>query len=169
MTEPTTALKQYRINIGLEKDVDFLRQVLKLLSQMLTEIEVDQQVGAGKHERKPDRKNYRNGYHKWTWKNRVGEINLAIPKLRKGSYFPSLLEPCSPWQNDYIESFNGKMRDELLEREIFYSLKEAQILIEMWRTHYNTVRPHSSLGYIPLAPAAIEVQYSQITQVGLTS
>jgi putative transposase len=62
------------------------------------------------------------------------------------------IEPGSPWENGYVESFNGKLRDELLEREIFYSLKEAQVLIEMWRKHYNTVRPHSSLGYKPPAP-----------------
>lgn len=62
------------------------------------------------------------------------------------------IEPGSPWENGYIESFNGKLRDELLNREIFYTLKEAQILIERWRKHYNTIRPHSSLGYKPPAP-----------------
>jgi putative transposase len=62
------------------------------------------------------------------------------------------IEPGSPWENGYCESFNGKMRDELLNGEIFYSLKEAQIVIEHWRKHYNTVRPHSSLGYRPPAP-----------------
>lgn len=68
---------------------------------------------------------------------------------------PLFIEPGSPWENGYIESFNGKMRDELLNGEIFYSLKEAQILIEQWRKHYNTVRPHSALGYRPPAPATI--------------
>ena len=62
------------------------------------------------------------------------------------------IEPGSPWENGYNESFNGKLRDELLNGEIFYSLREAQILIETWRQHYNTVRPHSSLGYRPPAP-----------------
>ena len=70
--------------------------------------------------------------------------------------------------NGYIESFNGKMWDELLSGEIFYSLKEAQVLIEMWRKYYNTVRPHSALGYKPPAPATIVVQPSQIQQVSLT-
>ncbi|MEE9176574.1 MAG: integrase core domain-containing protein, partial [Thermodesulfobacteriota bacterium] len=65
------------------------------------------------------------------------------------------IEPGSPWENGYNESFNGKLRDELLNREIFYSLKEAQVLIEKWRRHYNEVRPHSSLGYRPPAPCAI--------------
>jgi transposase InsO family protein len=64
------------------------------------------------------------------------------------------IEPGSPWENGYNESFNGKLRDELLNGEIFYSLKEAQILLEQWRKHYNTVRPHSSLGYRPPAPQA---------------
>ncbi len=62
------------------------------------------------------------------------------------------IEPGSPWENGYNESFNGKLRDELLNGEIFYSLKEAQVIIEQWRNHYNTVRPHSSLGYRPPAP-----------------
>lgn len=65
------------------------------------------------------------------------------------------IEPGSPWENGYNESFNGKLRDELLNREIFYSLKEAQVLIELWRRHYNEVRPHSSLGYRPPAPRVI--------------
>lgn len=81
---------------------------------------------------------------------------------------PLFIEPGSPWENGYVESFNGKMRDELLAREIFYSLKEAQILIEMWRREYNTIRPHSSLGYRPPAPEAFVLQPSQFLQVGLT-
>ena len=62
------------------------------------------------------------------------------------------IEPGSPWENGYCESFNGKLRDELLNGEIFCSLKEAKVLIEQWRHYYNTVRPHSSLGYRPPAP-----------------
>ena len=68
------------------------------------------------------------------------------------------IEPGSPWENGYNESFNGKLRDELLNGEIFYTLQEAQILIERWRQEYNTIRPHSALGYRPPAPAAIAVQ-----------
>lgn len=64
------------------------------------------------------------------------------------------IEPGSPWENGYCESFNGKLRDECLNMEIFYTLKEAQILIEQWRRYYNTERPHSSLGYQPPAPEA---------------
>ncbi len=67
---------------------------------------------------------------------------------------PLFIEPGSPWENGYIESFNGKMRDELLNREIFYTLLEAQTLIEGWRKEYNHLRPHSSLGYRPPVPQA---------------
>ncbi len=69
---------------------------------------------------------------------------------------PLYIEPGSPWENGYCESFNSKLRDELLNGEIFYSLKEAQVLTGRWRVHYNTRRPHSSLGYRPPAPAAVE-------------
>lgn len=65
------------------------------------------------------------------------------------------IEPGSPWENGYVESFNGKLRDELLNGEIFYTLQEAKVLIERWRTHYNRVRPHSALGYRPPAPEAV--------------
>jgi transposase InsO family protein len=65
------------------------------------------------------------------------------------------IEPGSPWENGYIESFNGKMRDELLNREIFTTLTEAKVLIELWRREYNHIRPHSALGYRPPAQEAI--------------
>ena len=62
------------------------------------------------------------------------------------------IEPGSPWENGYNESFNGKLRDELLDGEIFYTLREAEVLIEEWRRIYNQIRPHSSPGYRPPAP-----------------
>jgi putative transposase len=65
------------------------------------------------------------------------------------------ISPGSPWENGYCESFNGRMRDELLNGEIFYTLKEAQVVIEHWRNHYNTKRPHSALGYRPPAPEVV--------------
>ena len=68
------------------------------------------------------------------------------------------IEPGSPWENGYNESFNGKLRDELLAREIFYSLREAQVLVEAWRKEYNRFRPHSSLGYRPPAPEAAQAE-----------
>ena len=76
------------------------------------------------------------------WLNELGTSTLFI-------------EPASPWENGYVESFNGKMRDELLNREIFYTLEEARVLIEAWRKDYNEIRPHSALGYRPPAPEAI--------------
>jgi putative transposase len=75
------------------------------------------------------------------WLNQIGVKALFI-------------EPGSPWENGYIESFNGKLRDELINREIFTTLTEAKVLIEQWRQEYNQVRPHSSLGYRPPAPEA---------------
>jgi transposase InsO family protein len=71
------------------------------------------------------------------------------------------IEPGSPWENGYCESFNSKLRDEFLNGEIFYSMKELRVLAERWRVHYNTVRPHSSLGYRPPAPAAWLTEASQ--------
>jgi transposase InsO family protein len=68
------------------------------------------------------------------------------------------IEPGSPWENGYNESFNGKLGDELLAREIFYTLREAQVLVEGWRRQYNGFRPHSALGYRPPAPLAVVPQ-----------
>ena len=65
------------------------------------------------------------------------------------------IEPGSPWENGYCESFNARFRDELLNGEVFYTLREAQIIIEQWRRHYNTIREHSALGYRPPAPETI--------------
>ena len=75
------------------------------------------------------------------------------------------IEPGSPWENGYNESFNGKLRDEYLNGEIFYSLKEAQIIIEQWRIHYNTQRPHSALGYRPPAPMARTIKPTPINRL----
>lgn len=76
------------------------------------------------------------------WLNRVGVRTLFI-------------EPASPWENGYVESFNGKLRDELLNRELFATLWEVQVLVERWRRHYNQVRPHRALGLRPPAPETI--------------
>src|ERR671912_1219139 len=65
------------------------------------------------------------------------------------------IAPGSPWENGYVESFNARLRDELLDREVFYSLREAEVVIESWRRHYNTVRPHASLGFRPPAPEVV--------------
>jgi transposase InsO family protein len=77
---------------------------------------------------------------------------------------PLFIEPGSPWENGYCESFNGKMRYLLLNGEIFYSLLEARVVIESWRRHYNEVRPHSSLGgRPPLAPETREVNFRLVS------
>jgi transposase InsO family protein len=76
---------------------------------------------------------------------------------------PLFIEPGSPWENGYNESLNGKLRDELLNEEISHSLKEAKIMLERWRVHYNTKRPHTSLGYRPLAPETIQVPNTIMT------
>jgi transposase InsO family protein len=83
------------------------------------------------------------------WLGRIGVKTLFI-------------EPGSPWENGYNESFNSKLRDELLNCEIFYTLKEAQVLIEQWRIHYNTLRPHSSLDYRPPAPDLVSASWCRL-------
>ena len=84
------------------------------------------------------------------WLKRLGVQNLFI-------------EPGSPWENGYNESFNGKLRDELLNGEIFTTLLEAKVLIERWRNQYNQFRPHSSLGYRPPAPETIKPKVEILT------
>ena len=86
-----------------------------------------------------------------------GEFTAGVVRgwLKRIQVKTLYIEPGSPWENGYNESFNGKLRDELLNRELFYSLAEARYLIECWRRHYNQIRPHSSLGYRPPAAAAI--------------
>lgn len=80
--------------------------------------------------------------------------------IRDLGTLPAFIEPGSPWENGYIESFNGKMRDELLNCEIFDTMQEAEVLIERWRTYYNTIRPHSALEYMPPAPESWVVDIS---------
>ncbi len=89
-----------------------------------------------------------------------------LGRLEVGTLF---IEPGSPWENGYVESFNGKLRDELLNGEIFYTLKEAKVLIERWRRHYNRARPHSSLGYRPPAPEATLLSPAPLRSAGLNS
>ncbi len=79
------------------------------------------------------------------------------PGSRRGGPFASSLEPGSPWENPFIESFNGRYRDELLNVEEFGSLLEAQVVVEVWRMEYNTYRPHSSLR--GLAPAEYRARW----------
>jgi transposase InsO family protein len=90
-----------------------------------------------------------------SWLARLGTKTLYIP-------------PGSPWENGYCESFNGKLRNELLNGEIFYTLREAQVVIEKWRQHYNRVRPHSALGYRPPAPETTAILLTMNSRYGDT-
>lgn len=83
--------------------------------------------------------------------------NKLLEWLKELGVDTAFIEPGSPWENGYCESFNGKMRDEFLNRELFDTMFEAEVLTKLWVREYNTVRPHSSLGYKPPAPQAILV------------
>jgi putative transposase len=93
MTDPMMTLLKYLRKQEISLDADFLREAVQVMMQMLIELEAAQQIGAERYERSPDRTTYRNGYRERVWETRVGEIPLSIPKLREGTYFPSLLEP----------------------------------------------------------------------------
>src|SRR5690606_31823964 len=104
-------------------NVDFLREAVRVLAEALMELEVSEQIGAQRHERTPDRVTYRNGYRTREWDTRVGTIELRIPKLRQGSYFPSLLEPrrraekalVAVIQEAYIHGVSTRKVDELVQ------------------------------------------------------
>ena len=86
------------------------------------------------------------------------KASVVRASLRRVGVKTLYIEPGSPWKSGYVESLNGKLRDELLDRERFDTLQEARVLIERWRRHYNTVRPHSALGYRPPAPETIAAE-----------
>lgn len=123
MTDQTMALIEYLRKLGVEADTDFLRESVRVMSELLMEAEVTERIGASKYERTPERLTQRNGYRERTWETRVGEIPLQIPKLREGSYFPSLLEPrrraeqalLAVVQSAYVEGVSTRKVDELLQ------------------------------------------------------
>ena len=84
-------------------------------------------------------------WHQLAWRTVISPFSATDPYIAPGS----------PWENGYVESFNARLRDELLNGEIFYTLREAQVVIESWRRHYNKVRPHASLGYQSPAPEVV--------------
>ena len=135
MTNPTIALTEYLHKLGVAQDKDFLQESVRLMSQMLMELEVEQQAGAARHERTPERKTYRNGYRERGWETRVGEINLRIPKLRSGSYFPSLLEPrkraeqalLAVVQQAYVEGVSTRKVDDLLQAMGLTGIDKSQV------------------------------------------
>ena len=97
MTKKTIDVIGYLHKLALEPDSDFVRESLKVITQLMMEADVTEQIGARKHERAAERTNQRNGYRTRKWETRVGEMELGIPKLRRGSYYPDwLLEPRRP-------------------------------------------------------------------------
>jgi transposase-like protein len=123
MAKATIALLDYLRNTGMELDGDFLRESIDVLTHLLMEAEVSQQIGAERYERSPERQGHRNGYRERSWETRVGEIPLRIPKLRQGSYFPSFLEPrrraeralMAVIQSAYVEGVSTRKVDELVQ------------------------------------------------------
>jgi putative transposase len=123
MTDPTIALLDYLRKIGADLDGNFLREGVQLLTQMLIELEAEDQIGAAKYERSANRKAHRNGYRERMWETRVGEIPLSIPKLREGTFFPSLLEPrkrsekalLAVVQTAYVKGVSTRKVDDLLQ------------------------------------------------------
>jgi len=102
--------------------------------------------------------------HAWSRISRCGQLLLAVTRIGVETLF---IEPGSPWENGYIESFNGKLRDQFLDGEIFYTLQEAKVLLERRRWHYNHIRPHSSLGNRPPAPEATLPRGAVLASLGL--
>lgn len=123
MTDPSKALLEYLRKVGMGLQPDFLREAIRVMSDLLMELEVSQQIGAERYERSAKRTTQRNGYRERTWETRVGEIDLHIPKLRQGSYYPSLLEPrrraeqalLAVIQQAYIEGMSVRRVDDLLK------------------------------------------------------
>ena len=122
MTDITMALKELLRKHELDIDSDFLREGVQLMMQMLIELEAGQQIGAGLYERTPERVTHRNGHRERMWETRVGEVPLKIPKLREGSYFPSLLEPrkrseralLAVIQEAYVKGISTRKVDDLV-------------------------------------------------------
>jgi putative transposase len=123
MPDPTEAILAYPRKVDARLDPDFLREAVRVMSALLMDFEVKQQIGADRYERTEDRTTYRNGYRERDWQTRVGEIPLKIPKLREGSYFPSLLEPrrqaeqalLSVIQQAYIQGVSTRRVDALVK------------------------------------------------------
>ena len=123
MTDITMALKELLRKHETEIDSDILQEGVQIMMQMLIELEARQKIGAGRYERKPERVTYRNGYRTRLWETRVGEIPLRIPKLRKGTYFPSLLEPrkrseqalLAVIQEAYVKGVSTRKVDDLVQ------------------------------------------------------
>ena len=123
MTEPSMALLEYLRKVGVNLDQDFLREGIRVMTQMLIEAEAEERIGAARYERTPERTTYRNGSRERRWETRVGEVSLRIPKLRHGTFFPSLLEPrrraeralLAVVQSAYVQGVSTRKVDNLLQ------------------------------------------------------
>jgi len=123
MTEPSMALLEYLRKVGVDLDQDFLREGIRVMTQMLIEAEAEERIGAARYERTPERTTYRNGSRERRWETRVGEVSLRIPKLRHGTFFPSLLEPrrraeralLAVVQSAYVQGVSTRKVDNLLQ------------------------------------------------------
>lgn len=124
MTEATIALGEYLRNIGIDPEGDFLRDGIAMLVKLLMDMEVGEQIGAERYQRSEERQCQRNGYRERGWETRVGEIDLRIPKLRRGSYYPSFLERrrrgeralMAVIQSAYVEGVSTRKVDKLVQR-----------------------------------------------------
>jgi len=135
MTEISMTVGEYLRKAGIDLDGDFLAQSAAIVAQATMELEVAQQIGAAKHERTPARQTQRNGYRERSWATRAGDIPLRIPKLRQGSYFPSLLEPrrraeqalLAVVQQAYIEGVSTRKVDDLLQALGLTGIDKSQV------------------------------------------
>jgi len=155
-----------------DRTLDVFREGVRLLAEALMELEVSEQVGAGRYERTPERKTYRNGYRERVWETRVGQIPLRIPKLRQGSYFPSLLEPrrraeralVSVVQEAYVAGVSTRKVDDLVRAlglegcsrsEVSRICRELDEAMERFRS-----RPlEGEYPYVWLDAKAVRVRY----------
>ncbi len=135
MTDITMTLMELLRKHELNIDNDFLREGVEILMQMLIELEAGQQIGAGRYERSPERVTYRNGYRTRLWETRVGEVPLRIPKLREGTYFPSLLEPrkrsekalLAVIQEAYVKGVSTRKVDDLVQALGLSSMDKSKV------------------------------------------
>lgn len=135
---------------GVDKDMDFLREGVKVMAEAIMELEVTEKTGAGRYEHKSARTNYRNGYRERSWDTRAGTVCLDIPRLRDGNYFPSLLEPrrraeqalCSVVQEAYVLGVSTRKVDRLVKSLGITGLSKSEVSrlcqdlgdeVETWR------------------------------------
>src|SRR5919199_1582561 len=129
------ALEDLLRKAELERDADFLREGVRVLSQALMELEVSQHLGAERHERTPERSGYRNGYRERSWDTRVGSINLQVPRVRDGSYYPSLLQPrrraeralVAVVQEAYVQGVSTRRVDDLVKALGMHGISKSQV------------------------------------------